>query len=653
VHLNTVTTGLIWVLAATGCGGSSIEGASVHTGPAPWVIGGVQGARVDAAAPSSIEDSGASVTPLNADVVGPDDVTQGELLDAVPPPDGFPVRVESDCPEGSLCGMETPETCFEGRCNSLGDCIVAPIAGCCEEDAECAAMIPQTACDTFRCIQSSCVAMTRPGCCSGTVDCEDATACTTDVCRSGPGGQCTHCPVDCECPDAEALHAAYFDGPSLPSEGFGINDQQADSVSWRLSSRRAISAPTSAWLGHSVCPTYFSGTLGFDCQPSTESGIDSGPVRAELVGPAIALPESPGGYIASFWLWSDVEVLGAGGADERDVLTVMVHDLLADISWPVTSSLAVGKSTGGGWQQLALDLSPWRGSTISLRFSFDTLDGYDNHHEGVYLDDLRIQPRCLSGCCDVDADCPAGAGSDACLARRCVTLADGAGGTCLEVPSLPGATCVACASDAACADEDPCTDDLCGLDGVCEHASFCCLEVSAYASGFEGGLASWYVSDDQPLDSVGWTTSEESATEGVWAAWLGDPMTGTYATGGPVRGTLQTTHIQLPEAQLGEVAVRFALNLSTEWDGFPYDNPSGIDRLSLEVVASGQELVEIWSSDAVSGSTGGVWTEVVVSLQAWTGQSVQLRFVFDSGDGDLNDYSGPRIDDLRVGQVCP
>ena len=168
-------------------------------------------------------------------------------------------------------------------------------------------------------------------------------------------------------------------------------------------------------------------------------------------------------------------------------------------------------------------------------------------------------------------------------------------------------------------------------------------------------MAAWYVSDEQPQDTVTWTTSEDSASEGSWAAWLGDPLTGTYATGGAVKATLQSAQVGLPEGtqEDGEAAVRFALSLSTEWDGFPYDNPSGIDRLSLELVASGQDVVEIWSSDAVSGSTNGTWLEVMVPLEPWAGQSVQFRFVFDSGDGDRNDYAGPRIDDLRVGQVCP
>lgn len=637
-----------------GCGGSSIDGAAVSAGPEPWVIGGE--VTSEAATSPRPDVSRAETRDVETAAVNPEDIEQPrEALDTVQPPDGFPGPDETDCPEGTQCGLQSPEPCYEGRCNSLGECLATPITGCCSVDSDCSTLLPSDACEVFRCLQSSCTPVTRPGCCSSTEACDDNVACTTDLCLNGPGGQCSHCPVGCECPDSSPLLSVAFDGQTLLSDGFGINDQQFDDVSWRLSSRRSVSPPTAVWLGHSQCPTYFSGTLGVDCQPSADGTTDSGPVTVELVGPAVALPESASGYVASFWIWSDVEVLGSGGADEKDVLTVMVHDLLTDTTWPVTSSLAVGKSTGGAWQQMAIDLSAWRGSTISLRFLFDTLDSQDNHHEGVYLDDVQITPRCASGCCDVDADCPQDTGQDACLLSRCVALADGSGGTCLEVPNLPGMPCVACASDAACVDDNPCTEDTCGPNGVCEHVSFCCLEVSTYSTGFEEGLAAWYVSDDQPQDTVTWRTSEVSASEGSWAAWLGDPLTGTYATGGPVKATLQSTQLELTESTEdgGEAAVRFALQLSTEWDGFPYDNPSGIDRLSLQLVIAGQDLVEIWSSDEVSGSTNGAWVEISVSLAPWGGQSAQLRFTFDSVDADRNDYAGPRIDDLRVGQVCP
>ena len=648
------------LISAPACGGSSIEGSGIQRAVSPWVIGATEDNAdvLDASDTEAVspEQQAAPSPSEQGPTSGQDAKVEGPpTLDALPAPDGFPGPEERACPAGELCTLDSPEVCYEGRCNALGACIASPISGCCLDDGGCANLLPQSACQRFRCVDNACVPFDRPGCCSTSATCDDVESCTQDSCLNGPGGRCVNCPTECSCPGALALHVATFNEASLIAEGYGVNDQHFDEVTWRLSTRRFISPPTAAWLGHSECPTYYTGQLGLDCQPSADDELNGGPVQAELVGPAIAIPTSPGGHVASFWLWSDVEALSSGGNDERDVLRVAVIDLIDGVSWPASSSLHVGKSTGGAWQQMALDLSPWQGTTISLRFFFDTLDGSDNHHEGVYIDDLRVEARCKTGCCEFDADCPSDETSDACTQRRCVTLADGAGGTCLEVPALPGELCQVCANDASCDDDDPCTEDTCNALGQCEHLSFCCLEVSAYETSFEAGLGGWYVSDAQPSDNVTWVTSELSASAGSWAAWLGDPLTGTYESGGPVSAALQTPQIQLPEpsTEAGEVNLGFALNLSTEWDGFDYDNPAGVDRLRLELVVSGQEIIELWSSDEVSGSTQGVWVDISISLEAWAGQSIKLRFVFDTGDEVRNDYAGPRIDDLRIGRICP
>jgi hypothetical protein len=631
-----------------GCSGSGLTGALGADSGAAFTLGPEPSAVAD------VVTSGDAPSAPGEEVVDADVLEQDGFGAPVPAPDGFPTSDSGDCSEGEPCPLDLSDPCFEGRCNALGTCVAVAVIGCCTSDDHCSGLIPTDACDLRRCVEHECVLVSRPGCCSTEAACQDDEPCTDDVCVDGPGGQCTSCPTTCSCPDAEPRSVAYFDGQTLLEEGFGVDDSQPDAVSWRLSTRRAISAPGAAWLGDVTCPTYYSGTLGPDCQPTSTQGADAGPVRAQLVGPAVVLTPRPGGYVASFWVWSDVEPMGSGGADERDVLTLFVHDVLTGDSWPVTSTLWVGKSTLGSWRQMAVDLGPWTGSTVSLRFLFDTHDGQDNHHEGVYLDDVVISPRCATGCCEVDADCPSPSGLDACTTHRCLSMAAGARGTCLPAPATPGSPCTACANDAACEDASPCTEDLCGGDGLCTHVPFCCLEVSAYATSFEEGLLGWYVADDQPNDGVTWVASDMSASDGSMAAWLGDPGTGTYAGQGAVRASLYTPLLTVPadDSGLGEAAVRFALALSTEWDGQVYDNPAHLDRLSLKVSAA-TLTQEVWSSDDIGGTTLGEWAEVEVSLAPWAGQSVQLSFTFDTVDDASNDYAGPRIDDVRIGHVCP
>jgi hypothetical protein len=223
------------------------------------------------------------------------------------------------------------------------------------------------------------------------------------------------------------------------------------------------------------------------------------------------------------------------------------------------------------------------------------------------------------------------------------------------VARSPGAPCTPCGAAGACDDGNPCTADACQADGTCGHDAFCCFEAATWAAGFEAGLGGWFLEDTDATDGVTWQVAAGPAGGDGQAAWLGDPATGTYAGTGPVRVGLRSPSVTVPPpvAAGGAPGVGFALHLTTEWTEQPtYDNPGGLDRLSLEVVSAGSG-VEIWSSDELEGSSDGAWVPVEVDLTAWSGKLVQLRFLFDSGDDGANGYAGPFLDDVRVGTFCP
>lgn len=583
-----------------------------------------------------------------ADDGSPDATDLGAPLDTtLPGPD------TSGCPEGSPCAASITGPCQTGRCNGLGQCVTVPRAGCCEQDADCASVTPPTACDVLRCVTGMCQPEARPGCCSSDDACDDGLACTVDLC-SGPGGRCAHCASGCECTAPLETFAYAFPATDPQAAGFFVEDlAPADSVSWRPSPRRFVSPPTSLRLGDIDCPTYYSGALDADCQPVDATGADSTAVKLTLYSPPIPLPASPGGYAALVWVWADVQPATTGGADERDVLRVSVDPGLG-VAWPATSSLALGKSTGGAWRLMAFDLAAYSGATVRLRFAFDTLDGADNHHEGVYLDDLTVVTRCEGGCCATDADCAGLAGATGCDVPRCVSLDDGAGSVCALLPPDPAVPCTSCDPADACDDGNPCTADSCDPAGACRHDAFCCFEQVVLSASFDNGLSGWFASDGQPLDGVSWRTTTTQAVAGASSAWFGDPATQTYAADGRVSGTLTSTQVLMPSALPGaggELGVSFWLRLGTEWDGQLYDNPAGLDRLSLDVITAGQ-TVTVWSSDEVGGSTGGLWVPVSVALPAFAGQAVQLRFAFDSLDENANAFEGAFIDGLELGGRC-
>ena len=382
------------LLSSGGCGDDRATSApdTAPTADAPGLLADASDAGVPRGADASTETSAAL-----ADVdgpgpdVGPADSTE---LDA----GGGPAEddVVDPCPQGTPCQLPTPLVCMYGSCDASGLCVPTLLPGCCTQQSDCDGIVPVHPCDDILCQSGVCTAERRPGCCADVSECDDGYACTADAC-SHVGGACSHCPVDCACPAATSVFETGFDGESMLALSLTVSDEQpSDDITWQVDDQRWVRPPSSAYAGDPTCRTYFSGTLGADCQPVASNAQK---VRVSFFTPTTPLPDVPGGHVALFWVLSAVEPPETGTLGEADVLVVTVEEPNTGGSSPILSTLDVGKSTSGAWRLLAADLSPWAGQPILLRFTFDTLDGTDNHHEGVYVDELAIVPRCLGGCC--------------------------------------------------------------------------------------------------------------------------------------------------------------------------------------------------------------------------------------------------------------
>jgi len=138
-----------------------------------------------------------------------------------------------------------------------------------------------------------------------------------------------------------------------------------------------------------------------------------GAVRGELRFPDIML--SGATYSAlSFVVWMDVPTVSPDPAG-ADYLSVVVE--MEDGS---KATLAVLPEPGQEAKQcslLSIDLlSPYVGQVESVSLVFDTGNGIDNNHEGLYVDDIRLVEYGCYGCvsdvgCDDGDDCT----SDHCL----------------------------------------------------------------------------------------------------------------------------------------------------------------------------------------------------------------------------------------------
>jgi hypothetical protein len=620
---------------------------------------------MDTAVPASPSDTG--IVPDASEVHLDSGGTDTDGSDAADTSDDGSDTTDTDddavsCPLDESCTpLFSLPVCGEGRCDGRGDCVASPIVGCCTSDAECPVRPGLPACERPRCLSLRCADVPIPGCCLKDDECDDGATTTADVC--GPEtGLCTHCAPG-SCDGSTPVFSADFEFPTLLSAGFSLTDDNlGDPVRWQISHARAYTGARAAYLGDTRCRTYYSGGLDEACVAVDPFEQDSRRILASVTTPPIALPSTPddGGATASVWVWSDVEPLAGGLPNEADVLRVSVLSTTADVPvWPVTSTLAVGKTTQGEWRQLRFDMTPWRGQTVRLRFAFDTFDGRDNRHEGVFLDDLEVSERCASrGCCVSDSDCDH-LTHGPCEAARCTPLTNGGGRVCTVASETPGVLCETCDPNgqSICNDDNPCTTDQCSPDGRCLHDTFCCFRETHFEASFETGLSGWTVSDDAPDDGVMWQTSTTFQSDGAASAWFGDAATGTYDVAAPVEGAITSGPIQLPPAQVGSpgLSLSFVLSLATEWDGTSYDNPTGLDRLSIEIISletAPSIATEVWSSDGLGGTTQGVPTNVMVPIDGFGGQKVQLRIGFRSGDANANAFAGPFIDALKLRTRC-
>ncbi|NOZ02378.1 MAG: hypothetical protein GXP54_10880, partial [Deltaproteobacteria bacterium] len=82
------------------------------------------------------------------------------------------------------------------------------------------------------------------------------------------------------------------------------------------------------------------------------------------------------------------------------------------------------------------------------------------------------------------------------------------------------------------------------------------------------------------------------------------------------------------------------------------ESSSSYDKLSVQVVKGAGAAVTVWEKAEVGGTTGGVFKQAVVDLTEFVGQTIRIRFLFDSVDSMINQGEGVYIDDVRLTTEC-
>jgi len=127
-----------------------------------------------------------------------------------------------------------------------------------------------------------------------------------------------------------------------------------------------VNSPThSWWYGQ-------DGTGGYD-----NGAHNSG----ELTSPAIYVPDS--GYYLHFWYWYETETQGTA-YDQRWIQ-------ISANAGPFTNVIQLASDPMQTWLPgPVVDLSPYAGQIVQVRFAFDSVDNLYNAYRGWYIDDFSI-----------------------------------------------------------------------------------------------------------------------------------------------------------------------------------------------------------------------------------------------------------------------
>ncbi|MDP6942649.1 MAG: hypothetical protein QF464_00745 [Myxococcota bacterium] len=201
-----------------------------------------------------------------------------------------------------------------------------------------------------------------------------------------------------------------------------------------------------------------------------------------------------------------------------------------------------------------------------------------------------------------------------------------------------------CETDAECNNSDACTIDSC-VDGMCTSLAVggpgCCGNQVANFNFDSGTMDGWMV--DSAL-GLTWQSSDERSSSPPYAMYFGDPnkTPPDYDTGEQVGAVLVSPPIVLPQS--GTATLTFDLYLDVEADG-------GYDLFTVEIDGAGAPAF-VWSKAQLDSLPTVGFVPVSIDLTKYMGQSVSVRFIFDTVDGQFNTFEGAYVDNVVVDTTC-
>ncbi|MBK8252220.1 MAG: immune inhibitor A [Polyangiaceae bacterium] len=619
--------------------------------------------------------------------------------------DVTPVNDGTECTPEDLC--EVNGVCQLGTCiGEPKDCSFSPAAecntvGCDPQTGKCVGL-PDTNKDDTPCVLTGDLCNTNKTCkngaCQGGIpkDCSGLTVgCQVGEC-SADNGSCVPMPAPVGTKCTEGLHecdvgACDVKGTCVAAaapNGSACNDHNActtqDSCqAGDCGGNNVANCVLYLNEGFESCPAGW--TLGGDWECGTpenvgplESHTGAGCIGTQIAGlyhvsqsyntavadsPAINLTMATAPQL-TFWAWDhteggtfdgwNIKVSTNGGQSFTQVNTVTPpypHTINGQKAWG-------GNHSADGWQLYNADLTAFAGQTIILRFAFRS-DGA-TVYPGVYIDDVVVAEP-LQSPIFITSTSPL---PDVYANKAYTHQLTRIGGTPAAVWSIkPGGT------NSAWVTIDPATGMLGGTPSSAEVGP---VEFTVHVE--EPSLPSNY--DDKTftlnVDKAAFYTSFEETCPGGWTL-TGDWQCGVPTVVGPATAYVGTQCIatqiagQYKDLQsfnnttatspgidltgIGSPKMTFRMWVDTEgstYDGFnlQISNDAGVNYVILTTVTPSYPLT-VAGKPAWGGHQQAVgWQLVQADLSAYAGQSIRMRFAFQSDSSGV--FPGVYIDDILI-----
>ena len=170
-----------------------------------------------------------------------------------------------------------------------------------------------------------------------------------------------------------------------------------------------------------------------------------------------------------------------------------------------------------------------------------------------------------------------------------------------------------------------------------------CAGGGGLVEDFESGAGSWSSGGLWHL-----VTSSGCASPGhsspVRAMYYGQDASCDYDTGNTTAGNLVSPEI---------AGITAASTLTFDYfREVEFETSDAYDRTLVSVRQVGGSWTTVWSKDSRDTSENTWTSSDPISLAAWAGQTIEVRFRFDSVDEISNDFTGWMIDDVVVTGEC-